>query len=812
MGTRILGEGAEKVYNAAQEWVEQALRRDGSLFTPGEKIWSSEWLGELHKRFLNNPDESNATFLDKLKGQLKGSPAQVYQLMGEVLYFYFLIVRTKNSTNEQKVIDTVLGWSPSPIEIPQELINSLTPGIANPGTFFHTGRPFQVGFLIEFAEQWKAKTTDDQHRLINNPWAFKKFAAGINFRSAMLKSYPNSARIQLHALLHLVFPDTFESIVSVDDKEKIVKAFEKFVTAPNEDVDLRLAQVRTGLEAQYASTDLFFFTPHVRVQWDDDYKPDLWETFIAWAKCFFERPEFDEEERDYKLEAGRKLATVKEAIKNGASGWEDALKESFTSSNLTGWRIHQPFLNLDSPQLEEALRRIWGVESPASLEERVRSFQELGPFGTPGVMASFLLMADNPTEYPIYRPTPIQNACKLTGYPQPDSTDDWERYSHALDFFDELVAQAYSRGLNIRDRLDAQSLVWYITSSTPEDLPEYIREPLESYRRGNNITPPPAEPDSPPPPTDPWSPSGITALATELLWQPNYLQEIIQDLQEKRQVILYGPPGTGKTYVAREIAKQCKLNGGDFEIVQFHPSYSYEDFVEGYRPKLINNQPGFELTQGPLRRIATKAKKNKDATFILIIDELNRGNVAKVFGELYFLLEYRDEEVRLQYSGEGEGFSLPDNLWFICTMNTADRSIALMDAALRRRFYFAPFFPNEPPIEGLLRRWLDRENQNTLAADLVDAANKKLDRDMGIGPSYFMRPGQTLDESRVRHIWDRAVIPYVEEQFFGDEDKLAEFRFDWLKGQQTGQMATDEAPAGNTPNTPPENDEAVNTC
>ena len=292
------------------------------------------------------------------------------------------------------------------------------------------------------------------------------------------------------------------------------------------------------------------------------------------------------------------------------------------------------------------------------------------------------------------------------------------------------------------------------------------------------------EPPPPPPPQDPWSHSNIATLANKLLWDPpSKLQEIIDDRQEKRQVIFYGPPGTGKTYVAQEIAKQCRLNGGDFEIVQFHPSYSYEDFVEGFRPKLIGTQAGFELVQGPLRRIADRARNNPDATCILVIDELNRGNVAKVFGELYFLLEYRDEEVRLQYGGDGQGFSLPKNLWFICTMNTADRSIALMDAALRRRFYFAPFFPNEQPIQGLLGRWLEREGQDTLAAKLVDEANKNLDRHAGIGPSYFMRPGQDLDEPTVRRIWDRAVIPYIEEQCFGDEEKLARFGFDRLKGQ-----------------------------
>ena len=151
--------------------------------------------------------------------------------------------------------------------------------------------------------------------------------------------------------------------------------------------------------------------------------------------------------------------------------------------------------------------------------------------------------------------------------------------------------------------------------------------------------------------------------------------------------------------------------------------------------------------------------------------------------------------MRLQYGGgEDEGFSLPPNLWFICTMNTADRSIALMDTALRRRFYFAPFFLDEPPIKGLLRRWIAKYKPEAgWVADLVDLANSKLEREMGIGPSYFMDPDRPLDEDRVRRIWKRAVIPYVEEQYFGDTEKLRGFEFDRLQ-QQLGDVpsATEE--------------------
>ncbi len=509
-----------------------------------------------------------------------------------------------------------------------------------------------------------------------------------------------------------------------------------------------------------------------------------WDDYVRRAREYFNAGLLDSVEVNYKIETGHKLATARDVVLFGTDEWGGRVKWAI-SGNLIFPVEQAKFRDWIDESPEDSLttlRALWTNES-SSVVNRIRDFCNLLPRsassgrGVRTTVASVLMMGLDAQQYPPFQVTVFDQAYQRLGYARPEHTaDEATLYQHALNFLDRFIDEASKRDLLLRHRLDAQSLVWRIYSDSRLEQDQL----------------PPCDDQEPEPPdlsTDPWSQSNIATLAQELLWQSNHLQEIIDDLQEKHQVIFYGPPGTGKTYVAREIAKQCQLNGGDFEIVQFHPSYSYEDFVEGYRPTLTDvGQPAFKLVQGPLRRIADKARKNKEATFILIIDELNRGNVAKVFGELYFLLEYRDEEVRLQYGGEGEGFSLPSNLWFICTMNTADRSIALMDAALRRRFYFVPFFPNEPPIEGLLRRWLDREDQNTLAADLVDEANKKLDRDMGIGPSYFMRPDQTLDESRVSRIWDRAIIPYIEEQFFGDADKLAEFRFDRLKRQLDGSV------------------------
>ena len=292
----------------------------------------------------------------------------------------------------------------------------------------------------------------------------------------------------------------------------------------------------------------------------------------------------------------------------------------------------------------------------------------------------------------------------------------------------EKIAQAFNHFVNyptndsdrkltqIRSALnnqhDADGELFYRPEIRAQWDPSYTFAPNKAEPSDDYV--PDNEPE-PHPSTEPWSRDNIDTLAAELLWEPRYLRDIIGGLQDKRQAIFQGPPGTGKTFVAKRIAELCKRHSGDFQLVQFHPSYSYEDFVEGHRPTLTDSgQAGFRLEKGPLRRIAEQAPNNPNATHILVIDEINRGNVAKVMGELYFLLEYRDEEIALQYSREP--FSLPANLWFIGTMNTTDRSIALVDAALRRRFYFFNFFPDAPPVQGLLSRWLPKHDPETPVA------------------------------------------------------------------------------------------------
>ncbi|MCQ3802498.1 MAG: AAA family ATPase [bacterium] len=274
----------------------------------------------------------------------------------------------------------------------------------------------------------------------------------------------------------------------------------------------------------------------------------------------------------------------------------------------------------------------------------------------------------------------------------------------------------------------------------------------------------------------------LDKLAKELLIDQSFLGEIVKLLEDKPQVIFYGPPGTGKTYLAKKLAQALAPDSDRRSLVQFHPSMSYEDFFEGYRPKVKNGQMVYELTPGPLLRLAEKASSAPDDQLhVMVIDEINRADLPTVLGELLFLLEYRDEEIVRQYQ-PGKSFRLPENLWFIGTMNTVDRSIALVDAALRRRFHFVPFFPNYGPMQGLLEKWLKDKNEEAWVGRMVSKVNEELAKALGgdhlqLGASHFMTEGIS-SESTLKLVWDYTIMPFIEEQFFDKPEQRARFRLE----------------------------------
>ena len=274
--------------------------------------------------------------------------------------------------------------------------------------------------------------------------------------------------------------------------------------------------------------------------------------------------------------------------------------------------------------------------------------------------------------------------------------------------------------------------------------------------------------------TSPHPEYSLQEFCSETGFEVDRVEGWLRRLERKGQIILQGPPGTGKTYLAERLARYL-VGGtyGDWDLVQFHPSYAYEDFMQGIRPYSDGGQLQFDVQPGRFLEFCQRAGKDKSSPFVLIIDEINRANLSRVFGELMYLLEYRDREIPLATSKER--FRLPSNVRLIGTMNTADRSIALVDHALRRRFSFIHLAPEYP----ILERHLAREGfPDAKLVEYLRNINREInDRHYEIGISYFLVSGDQLQE-QIEDIWRGEIEPYLEEYFYDQPDRVEAFRWD----------------------------------
>ena len=271
----------------------------------------------------------------------------------------------------------------------------------------------------------------------------------------------------------------------------------------------------------------------------------------------------------------------------------------------------------------------------------------------------------------------------------------------------------------------------------------------------------------------------LAACAEETGFAEAELARWVRAIERKGQAILYGPPGTGKTYVAEHLARHL-IGGGDgfCDLVQFHPAYAYEDFIQGLRPQ-ARKDGGLDYLLVPGRFLEFCAQAaQRTGRCVLIIDEINRANLARVFGELMYLLEYRDREIPL---AGGKRFRIPRNVRLIGTMNTADRSIALVDHALRRRFAFLPLYPDYD----VLRRYhqLTGFPVGGLIGKLQELNQHIGDFHYQVGITFFLRAdlAETLSD-----IWQMEIEPYLEEYFFDQPGNVDKFR--WANVNKNGQL------------------------
>jgi 5-methylcytosine-specific restriction protein B len=287
----------------------------------------------------------------------------------------------------------------------------------------------------------------------------------------------------------------------------------------------------------------------------------------------------------------------------------------------------------------------------------------------------------------------------------------------------------------------------------------------------------------------PYSVEDLTAAGVFL--NEDELKQILQRLETKKAMIIQGPPGVGKTFLARRLAYALmeEVNNERLEMVQFHQSYSYDDFVRGYRP-LENKSGGFGLQNGVFYNFCQKAIDDPDHEYVFIIDEINRGNLSLIFGELLLLIEADkrgpDYAVPLIYHSPDEPrFYVPQNLYLIGLMNLADRSLAMLDYALRRRFVFITLRPQYESEH--FRRWLLERSMKPELIDLIISRMSELNRQIKndpllgenyqIGHSYFTPRGDdfsALDKAWYHSIVRTEIIPLLKEYWFDNPKKAEE--------------------------------------
>lgn len=699
---RIVCEAAQKVFKTG-------ILTGRSSFVPELDAWTAPAASELMREFVENYDGSADEFLVKLERQISGTSVEAITLAAELLYINVLPLSEGTIRAERKleIINTVLSWTSRGIGVPTDFAAAIAPGYMKGGQAFLNYRWAQFAFLIRVTAELLKSSTDERKRLLQDPWAFRDLARSV------LADHDGRfrARAQLHVLLFLLFPDIFVPVSAEHKKDLIRDAFADRLDRPTEDVDRDIHAIRRTLEEESGRPVHFHQEPWLS-KWQPPAPP---------------RPQ--------------KGWLVRGANVRGKNVIERWLKEGFCSIS---WRdVAEIPPGASRSRIANAVNEAY---PDARTESKQAHTRQLWRFMTEMRPGDLVATVNGDTVY----------VGRITGDAYQDDGEDihmWRR---------RPVEWRITRPLN-RKELPEEAQAGLRDRHTVVDLTRVMAQLATAADMGDQITPDVRAADE----TRPLEiPEISSRLADELLLPLEWLRETVDLLVAKRQLILHGPPGTGKTFLAIRLAEE--IAGPErTELVQFHPSYGYEDFIEGFRPRqLEGGGVGFDLVPGSFKRAVEAASSEPEKPFILVIDEINRANLAKVFGELYFLLEYRNRDVTLQYSPQDK-FRLPKNVFVIGTMNTVDRSVALVDAAMRRRFVFRALTPDRPPVDGLLRRWLAREELPETPALLLDEVNRRLaDPDRAIGPSYLMTE-DAKHRRGLERIWATQILPLLEDQLYG---------------------------------------------
>jgi 5-methylcytosine-specific restriction protein B len=697
------------------ELLERCVRQGRSLFTPERRVWDRATVEELYRRYNGSPDTSQGSFMAKLRRQVENATDSAIQLTAELLLLHGLPLSNMSAERKSQRVAEVLGWMSQPARRPRTLTAAFEQRTWNGGIGAHTMTWRWLADALEFLRDWWRLPETERERAYADPWAWRELI----HRYKMMPSLREE-------LLYLRFPTHFLPIINVEHKRAIRETFAGITgVIPSENLDRDLFEITLRLQRKVGQPVDYYREPFLQ----------QWKKSVPSAdqrRAWLIRPDSDS------------LDQVRQ--------WRD-----------------DAFVSLTAPQL--------GPVGPGATQEEVWAALATGHEQLPYLAQAALANACHAFLSQIQAEdvvvTVVGDQLHLGSVDHGEPERVGPQLRRPVGWLPSGPIALGGLPASVRGKLRQPGIVTELTASLKALTALIDVEDTELDEMIGSIMSSPddtAGPEIPVEPAAPRLPAITEDLARGLHVERDWLQRIADLLARRRQIIFYGPPGTGKTFIARRLAEH--LAGREaVQLVQFHPSYAYEDFFEGFRPTDGDGTVGVRLAKvwGPLRRLAARAAADPIRPYVLVIDEINRANLAKVFGELYYLLEYRDETIRLQYSPDEE-FRLPPNLYIIGTMNAADRSIALIDAAIRRRFAFVELHPELPPVRDVLLRWLAAtgrpEDERAGLLTALNAAIGESDHDFKIGPSYLMKPDLD-DPEALAETWSYEILPLLEEHYYG---------------------------------------------
>lgn len=740
----------EAVYEAAEYWAETCLLAESSVFTR-ESLWNRQTFSGMDRYYAQNLNEGEGNFFGKLETQLASAPSQVAKLAAELLWVMYLFPSSAamNGDTKRRHIRRVWDWSRESLDDhPKLLEEALDGGIGHPGTAFNTHRWRELLWFVLAMGQWYALAPEARKALLADPWEFAEW----------IEHTPQSNGRQMrHLLLHLLFPESFERMSTATHKRDLVTKLGSVAGIAPSDIqksdrvklDRQILEIRRTLSKDFGE-GFDFYESAVRDKWwpQRGAKSELPDPLSPAASGSALESWIHDRFGEVRVWA----------IGPGVSGqlWPEFVDEEIIA---IGWDQLGDLLEYDSKE---------------EIESSLQSHQSHSTRPTNNALACYQFANEMQIGDIVFAK---RGRSGLYGYGTITSE---YRFDETRDHFMHVRDVQWKTIGEWELPRDQWKAVKTLTEHT--DDPEWVKLAVDLIdgKHGN-------QPDG----TEVHKPAPVYArrdALNDLFIPPAQFDEMQEALMRTKALILTGAPGVGKTFVSRRLAWSIMRRKDEARVrmVQFHQSYAYEDFVQGWRP---TESGGFTLKNGVFYSFCEDARKDSGNDYVFIIDEINRANLSKVFGELLMLIE-ADKRVpgygvRLAYASDSaEPFFIPENVYIIGLMNTADRSLALVDYALRRRFSFInlrPAFERDEFQQSLIGSGVDEYlvaeivSRMTALNVVIAADTANLGPGFEIGHSYFVprKEAGPLDRSWYEQVVRYEIAPLLAEYWFDQPEKVA---------------------------------------